>query len=79
MQEAITLPAPAAAPETLALPAKVVLVAPETPTETGFDELQVRGMPSRDCPMLSTAVACRAVEVPVFTTNEVPGEFVALI
>jgi hypothetical protein len=49
----------------------VFVLLPETPTETGSDELHVSGTPVMTCPTESVTVAFRVVEVPEFTRKEV--------
>ena len=71
VQDAITVPAPAE-PE-LAVPTLpyTVLVAPEAPTETGFEVLHVSGTPATGWSAMSVTVAFSVVAVLLFTTNEV--------
>ena len=73
VQEAITFAEPMVGAETVATPPKVVLVDPETPTESGLVEIQVRGAPVIGNPRISVTVALTVVRVPLFTTNDVAG------
>ena len=72
VQDAITAAPPTAEADTVPTLPKTVLVAPEALAEIGFDELHVRGTPVSVIPRLSVTVALSVVEVPVFTTKEVP-------
>lgn len=75
VHEAITAPAPAAGAEAVPTLPKTVLVAPEAPTDAGFEVLQVRGTPVSGLDprllSLSSTVAFNVVEAPVFTTKKV--------
>jgi hypothetical protein len=73
VQDAITFAAPTVGEDTLPTLAKIVLVVPETATEIGFVEVQVRGTPVIFNPRMSVTVASMVVTVPVLTTNEVAG------
>jgi hypothetical protein len=70
----MTAALPAAEAEAVpTLPKTVLLVALEAETAAGLDDVQVSGTPVRTIPAVSVTEAFRVVEVPVFTTNWVPG------
>ena len=79
MHAAITADAPTDGVETVPTLPYTVLVAPDAVTETGFDEYQVSGTPTRVMPIRSVTVALSVVDEPVFTTKELLGCAIELI
>jgi hypothetical protein len=72
VQDAVTVPAPAAGELTVpTLPNTVPELFPETPTEVGFAALHVSGTPVIVWSAASLTVAFKIVEVPLFTTKDV--------